>query len=261
MEIPEIKSFYQNISAKIPAKLKNQIEGSIKSSNLVNFLNFFAELNFLGVLDKQNLSSKYEPQDGIDFELDSYAVSFKNLTDKEHIKNERKEVEKLLEESGKALVSKDFEYKSTKVKVTLETNGAYQRIVTGSFKEGETLKDDVQEKRKILENIALLENVTTSKKKVLFLFAQDETLDWEVEEICRWYFDLPPNEHDLVRPETYKDWFKSIKNKSVEAIIFARPFINGIYKLVWFNEIKPKIYTRDKDILKYFEKLFSSNSS
>ena len=169
MEITEVSSFYQSLLQKTPTKLKKQIEGSITSNNLVNFLNYFAELNLVGVLEKQDVTFKYESQDGIDFELDDYAISFKNLTDKEHVKNERRDVEKLLEENGGDVLLKNFEYKSTKVEVTLKANGAYRRIVTGSFRDGETLKDDVQEKRKVLENIALLESVRTSKKKILFL--------------------------------------------------------------------------------------------
>ncbi|MEI7480449.1 MAG: hypothetical protein WCJ59_02365 [bacterium] len=257
MEITEIKSFYQNISAKIPTKLKNQIQGNIVSNNLTNFLNFFAELNFVALLNKHDVAFIYEQQDGIDFEFGDYVVSFKNLTEKGHIVKEKQDIENILKESGEKTASKNFEYKNTKAEVTSGTDGGYRRIMTGSFSNGEAPKDDVIEKQKILENLAKLEKVGTSKKKILFLFAQDETADWEVEEIYLWYLDLPLHAHDLIKPETYTSWFKASKNKSVEAIIFARPVINGIYKLVWYNEVSPKIYTRNKDVKEYFDTLFS----
>jgi hypothetical protein len=260
IKIPEIKSFMERFLDKSPAKLKNQIQGNISSNNLVNFLNFFAELNFVALLDKRGVDFTYEQQDGIDFDFSDYVMSFKNLTEKGHIVKEKQDIENILKESGEKTKTKNFEYKSTKAEVTLDINGGYGRIMTGSFRDGEAPKDDVIEKQKILENLAKLEKVETSKKKILFLFAQDETADWEVEEICLWYFDLPLHAHDLIKSETYASWFKESRNKSVEAIIFARPVVNGIYKLVWYNEISPKIYTRNKDVREYFDILFSAGA-
>lgn len=258
IEIPEIKSFIERFLDKSPLKLKNQIQGNISSNNLINFLNFFAELNFVALLDKRGVAFTYEQQDGIDFDFSDYVMSFKNLTEKGHIVKEKQDTENILKENGEKNKTKNFKYKSTKAEVTLDINGGYRRIMTGSFRDGEAPKDDVIEKQKILENLAKLEKVETSKKKILFLFAQDETADWEAEEVCLWYFDLLLNSHNLVKPETYASWFKVSKNKSVEAIIFARPFINGIYKLVWYNNANPKVYTRNKDVREYFETLFSA---
>jgi len=250
-------SFYQECSSFIPGKLRKQIDGAVKKNESVNFLNFFAELNLAALLHSRGINFEYESMNGVDFVFDDYALDFKNLNEKGYRQDEKNELREMLAKSSEGKVKMSKEYSNTKVVLELGRDGSSKRYESGSVMYGHPPDSEMREKRKILERMAGLEGVSTSKKKVLFFCGQSDEIDsGYIGDCCRYYFDFSRSGGDPASETNYKSWFGRPKDNSINAVIYAEPKVGGVSSLVWYSGASLEVWTKDKNTGKFFKGLF-----
>lgn len=227
--------YWMEKSKKICNSIYKQLNGSLESDDLGNFLNYLAELNIYRRLSRFEHKLECEPNDAewADIRINGEVhISIKNLKVKDYSKGE---VEKIKQMQADGVTETNIDYTHTSVDIYLEVDHQTKIQVahrTESPKNGLILHSDFVHMRTVLNEMGFLEKKDCTGKRVLLYFIQSG-VDFGLEnakDICDWYYDKQVDGrifesepllywehfHKLVKVED-KD---KTKKKNIEAIIF-----------------------------------------
>lgn len=218
--------------------LISNLESAKTSKSLSNFLSYLVEFNIAKILLEKKIKFEYETKcsKNQDFLFGDYLMSVKVINPTKYQKEEEEKIQKSIKKSGdNAVISHRFASSDVFSFTEIEKHEDLIEMTQIGHKPNTDFPYVIDLKDKIIKHIASIENITTDKTKIIFIFLQtNEFRPFHQKEITDWYFYNQIHKIDFCGSR-YIEWFKETKKKkdgNVNIIFVYSPN----YILLW----KPK---------------------